>query len=209
MYGLLSKLLLSGKMNFQIGQISMFGDPMLIISASSLKRITDDAMAKDKRAIMDLYLEGWTYGFKVVNDMTSQLGLKNLEERYSVSMDIISLIGFGDYNTRSYIKGKASWRISKNPFALLYYKSDKCVDHYLRGVNAGGGSIVQEMIMYCIEEECCAQNGQYCSQANLSIDFLDKADKRFVDEQLDLNYLEKKQIDIIEMCGEKPSRFGV
>ena len=208
MYGLLSKLLLTGKMNFQIGQISMFGDPMLIISASSLKKMTDDAMAGGKRAIMDLYLQGWIYGFKITNDMTKQLGLKKFEERYSVSMDIISLIGFGDYHSKACNRGNASWHILRNPFAMQYYKTDKVVDHYLRGVNAGGGTIVQENIMYCVEYECCAQNGQYCNQSNLEIKLLDKVDKKIVDEQLDATYLDKKVVDLIEQCGEKPKRFG-
>lgn len=209
MYGLLSKLLVSGKIKFELGRISLFNDPVAIVPMISIKKMTDDAVKEGMKGIMDLYLEGWVYGFKMVDDMSRLLKLKKFEERYRVSMDIISLIGFGDYKTVSYAKGNAYFKIIKNPFALQYYKTDACVDHYLRGINAGGGTIVQENVMYCIEQECAAQNGKYCIQANLNEDYLKKADQKIVKQQLDFDYLYPKQIEIIEQCGEEPSKYGI
>jgi hypothetical protein len=208
MYTLLSKLLLSGKMKFNIGRINMFGDAMVIISANSLKKMSDDAMQNGKKGIMDLYLQGWAYGFKITLDLSKSLKLKTFEDKYRISMDIISLIGFGDYKTVSYRKGNAYWKVLNNPFAMQYYKTDKMVDHYLRGVNAGGGTIVQDNLMYCIEKECTAQNGKYCLQANLETKLLGSVDKKIVDEQLDINYLIPKQREIIESCGQKPEDYS-
>jgi len=209
MYALLTKLLVSGNIKFELGRITMFGDPVAIVPMVSLKNMTSDAVKGGKQAIQDLYLEGWVYGFKMVNDMAKRLKLNTFEEKYRVSMDIISLIGFGDYQTVSYEAGNAYWKVLKNPFALLYYPSKEKVDHYLRGVNAGGGTIVQNNIMYCIEEKCAAENGKFCLQANLDEKHLSVAKQNIVKEQLDLEYLKPRQIQIIRQCGEKPEKYGI
>ena len=159
---------------------------------------------------MELYLQGWIYGFDITSKLVKLLKLTSFEDKYRISMDIISLVGFGDYKTIEYSSGNAVWMVFENPFALSYYKTNKCMDHYMRGVNAGGGTIVQSNIMYCVELECAAQNGKYCKQTNVEEKLLKNINKTLLKEQLpDIDYLKKEQIKIIKECGENPKKYGV
>jgi len=52
--------------------------------------------------------------------------------------------------------------VDGNPFALKFYPSKKKMDFFLAGANAGGGTVVHEVLMNCVELECAAINGSYC-----------------------------------------------
>ncbi len=209
MYGLLSKLLISGKLKFENGEIILFDEPFAFVPMASLVQMTRDAIKKDKRAINDLYFYGWVYGFVVTLGMVKKFKLKKFEERYKVSMDIASLCGFGDYKTLSFKPGHSHYKVFKNPFALEFYPSKTPIDHYLRGMNAGGGTIVHEQIINCIEFECAAMNGKYCLFDNVNKEEMDKLDQNLVKSQIDYNYLLKRQKALIEECKEDPAAYGL
>lgn len=203
MYGFLSKLIISKQLKFNEGEIVLFGEPIAFMPMASLFYMTKDAIKNGKKAINDLYYYGWVYGYVLTLAMVKKFGLRKFEERYKVSMDIASLCGFGDYKTLDFVKGHSNFKVLKNPFALEFYPSKNMVDHYLRGMNAGGGSLVHMKIINCIEFECAAKNGSYCRFENLDKKRLDKVDKKLVDSQLDYKYLLKKQKTLIEDCKEK------
>jgi len=209
MYGLLTKLIISKQLKFEEGEIILFGEPIAFVPMISLIHMTRDAIKKGKKAIYDLYHYGWVYGYVVTLAMVKKFGLKKFEERYKVSMDIASLCGFGDYKTLNFVKGHSNFKVLKNPFALEFYPSKKLVDHYLRGMNAGGGTLVHMKIINCIEFKCAAQNGSFCRFENMEKKVLDKVDKKLVKSQLDYNYLLKKQEALIEECKEKPEDYGL
>jgi hypothetical protein len=211
MYAFLSKLLLTKKISFDQGKIVLFNEPYAIIAMESLKAMTDDAIKEGRKSISDLYFYGWVFGFVGVEKAMNMFKLKKFEERYKLSMDIASLIGFGDYKTLEYKKAEfAKFLAIKNPFALEYYKSDKLVDHYLRGVNAGGGTVGHEILMQCVELECGAQTGENCRFINATRDILEKTvDKKLIDTQLDMDYLESKQIEIMKKYAQDPLLYGL
>jgi hypothetical protein len=198
MYSFLSKLLMSGKLKFNEGRITAFNQPFSLVPMVSIKAMTDDAVDGGIRSISQLYFYGWIYGYEVTKELEAMFNLKKFEERYQISMQVASMVGFGDFKTSSFERGKlADFRVLKNPFALQYYKSNNLVCHYLRGMEAGGGTIVHETIMNNIEFECTCNNGEFCHHKNLSMEKLNEVDKKLVDSQLDLNYLldlEKKYV---------------
>ncbi|MCH7902708.1 hypothetical protein IIC68_03060, partial [archaeon] len=162
MYSLLSKLLITGKIKFELGKITAFSDPFALIDLHSLKEMTNDAMDDGIKSITNLYFYGWAYGYNITKNMIRMLKLKKFEERYKVSMDIVTLLGFGDYKTLKFKRGiEAHFKVIANPFALLYHPSNKFVCHYIRGMEAGGGTLVHEKLMDNIEFECAAVNGKY------------------------------------------------
>ncbi|MFH1752018.1 MAG: hypothetical protein ABH821_03730 [archaeon] len=208
MYAFLSKLLVTGKLKFKEGSIVAFDEPFALVPMTSIKSMTDDAIQEGKKGINDLYFYGWVFGYIVTKKLINTYHLKKFEERYKISMDIASLTGFGDYKTSEFERGKFShFKIFKNPFALEYYPSKTFVDHYLRGMNAGGGSLVHETLMDCVEFECTAVNGKFCRHRNLDQEGLDKVDKKLISEQLDREYLRKRQIGLIESCGDNAKDF--
>jgi hypothetical protein len=166
--------------------------------------MTEDAMKTNSKAINNLYFYGWVYGYKVTRAIMKAHGIRKFEERYKITMDFASLTGFGDYKTVEFERAKFSrFKILKNPFALEFYPSKVFVDHYLRGMNAGGGTLVHEKLIECIEFECAAVNGQYCLHRNISREYLDKIDQELIKSQLDIKYLEKREKELIEECGDK------
>ena len=213
MYGLLSKLMISGKLKFKEGEIDVFDEPFAFVHMASIMQMTKDVMEKyqkgDKQPLQDLYFYGWVYGFVTTLAMIKKFKLKIFEERYKVSMDIAALCGFGDYKTLSFIRGHAHFKVIKNPFALLFHPCNDLVDHYLRGMNAGGGTLVHEQIINCIEFECAAKNGSYCIFDNVNKSEMDKFDKNLVESQVDYDYLLKRQRILIEQCKEDPAKFGI
>jgi hypothetical protein len=209
MYGLITKLLVSGKLKFKEGEIDIFGEPFAFVPMASIIQMTRDAMKEGKRSINKLYFYGWVYGFVVTLGMVKKFKLKKFEERYKISMDIAALVGFGDYQTLNFKPGHSHFKTIKNPFALEFYPSKVLVDHYLRGMNAGGGAVVHEEIMNCIESKCAAQNGSFCLFDNASPDEMDKLDQKLVKSQLEYNYLLKRQRELILECREKPKKYGL
>lgn len=209
MYGLLTKLLISGKLKFKEGEIILFDEPIAFVPMVSIMQMTRDAIEKGKRAINDLYFYGWVYGYVVTLAMVKKFKLKKFEERYKVAMDIASLCGFGDYKTLSFRPGHSHFKVLENPFALEFYPSKQMIDHYLRGMNAGGGTLVHEEIINCIEFECTAINGSYCLMDNVNKKEMDKFDQKLVNSQIDYEYLLERQKKLIIECKEKPEEYGL
>jgi predicted hydrocarbon binding protein len=176
----------------------------------SLRAMTDDAMERGIRAITDLYFYGWVYGVFTTKELVNSFKLKKFEERYKISMDIIGVLGIGDYQTLEFQRAKfAKFKVIKDPFPLQYYPSDKFVCHYIRGMEAGGGTLVHEIIMQNIEFECAAKNNDYCVHTNLNLEELDKVDKKLVSSQIDLDYVLKRQRKILEEAGFNPDDIHV
>ncbi|MFH1391945.1 MAG: hypothetical protein ABIH20_06550 [Candidatus Diapherotrites archaeon] len=210
MYSLISKLLVTGKLKFEPGKITAFNDPFALIDLDSLKAMTDDAIVEGGNRISDLYFYGWVFGYNTTRNMISLLKLKKFEERYKISMDVIGLLGFGDYQTISFQRANhAKFKVIGNPFALLYHPSNSLVCHYIRGMEAGGGTLVHESLMDNIETECAAQNGNHCVHANLNQEKIDALDKKLVSSQMNREYVKKRQKKLIESHGDNPSRFGL
>lgn len=210
MYGILSKLLITGKLKFTNGKIIGFDLPFGLIPMSSIKSMTDDVMKKGIKDISDLYFHGWVYGYTVTKNLVKLLNLKKFEERYKVAMDIVGVVGFGDYRTLSFKQADhAKFKVLGNPFALQYYPSNKFVCHYLRGMEAGGGCWVHEILINNIEFECAAITGSNCLHMNLSPARIAEVDKKLLKSQLDIDYVIKREKEFIKDCGDDPSFFGL
>ena len=207
-YGLLTKLIVSGKLKFEEGRIVFTDHFMTLISELTLKEMTLDAMKKGKKAINQLYFYGWHYGFTFTNSYMKTFSLRPFEETFKLIMDVASLIGFGDYQTLEFRQRKFSrFKNIQNPFGLLFYPSNEKVCHYIRGMNAGGGAALHDVLMNGIELNCIANNKQYCLFMNVNNRILLENYSDVAKEQLDLKWLEGKQIELIKSYGFDPSKF--
>lgn len=200
----LRQLALGGEISFADGKISILNTPMVMVSTNSIKKMTEDATAEGLDGIARLYFEGWTYGYDITYNLVKRYKLKLGPDRYQVTMNITDLCGFGAFRTIEFKIGSYSnFYIIDNPLALMFYKEGKKdkIDHYLRGMNAGGGVVVHEILMACIEFECAAENGKRCRHMNLSDELLGKVDKKLVESQYPMDILREKEMEYIKSKG--------
>ena len=194
---------MSGKMSFSEGRINAFDLPFSLVPMTSIKAMIDDAIEGGIKEISDLYFYGWVYGYDVTKELVRLFKLRQFEERYMISMQVASMVGFGDFHTLLFKRAEvADFKVLKNPFALQYFKSKDMFCHYLRGMEAGGGTIVHESIMNNIEFECTAQNGEYCHHKNLNYTLVKKVDANLLNSQLDLKYVLKRERNHISESGD-------
>lgn len=197
----MSKMMLTGKLKFNPGKIEVLGDPMAIMSMEALKQITQDALSRGREGRMGLYYEGWVYGYTFTYRFAKVLNLKMFEERYRTIMDTAAMIGFGDFKTLEFRPGYAHYQVLANPFALQYHPSKEMADVLLAGMNAGGGSVVHEKLINCVELQCAAQNGKLCEFKNLEPKEVYKLNPALVEPQLDMETLVPKELHLIESLG--------
>lgn len=200
---LLTKLFMAGQIRFEDGKLQIMGESTAMIPMSFITEITRVAIQQGKSSFDDLYFETWIAGYKLTTKLTENFKLKKFEDRYKLSMDFVSLGGFGAYTTIDFKRGEYShFRNHKNPLALSLYPSNRAVDYFLMGANAGGGTVVHERLINCIELDCAAMNGEYCEFLNARNSILKKNYPKLVEEQLDLKYLTKKQMKFIKEQGD-------
>ena len=200
----LMQLALGGEIEFADGKIIILSTPMMMVSANSIKRMTEDAIADGIEGIARLYFEGWAYGYDITYNLVKRYKLKLGPDRYQVTMHITDVCGFGSYSTIEFKIGSYSdFYVIGNPLALMFHKEGKHdkVDHYLRGMNAGGGVVVHERFITCIELECAAENGKRCRHMNITDEMLDKVDPKLVESQYPKDILRKKEIEYIKSRG--------
>lgn len=210
MFKFLSKLMFTGKLKFEEGEIEFCGSNMTMIPMMTMKDFTDFALKEGDEAIQRLYLFGWHFGFNFTRDYMKTLDLNKFEETYKLIMDVSELIGYGEYETRDFKQREFSRFENKmNPFAKLYHPNDEKVCHFVRGMNAGGGTALHGVLMNGIEVKCTAENGKICEFLNVANNLLKEKEeyKEAVKKQLDLDWLKDKQLSYIEDYGEDPENF--
>ncbi len=208
LYAFLTKLLVSGKLKFEEGKITFTDEPMTFFPLDTLKEMTIDAMKGGKEGIMQLYFYGWHFGYTFTYHYMKSLKLKKFEETFRLIMDVASLIGYGAYKTLEFRQKKYSkFKNTKNPFGLLFYPSKDKVCHFVRGMNAGGGTALHGILMNGIELECTAVNGQFCLFVNVNNDILQKQYADLAKDQLDLSWLKSRQLALIKSFGEDTSEY--
>ncbi|NIO22605.1 MAG: hypothetical protein GTN38_01075 [Candidatus Aenigmarchaeota archaeon] len=213
MYGLVTKLLVSRQLKFEKGKIIVLEEPVCMLPLVYVRTATNLAMAhheknKADKSLEEMYFESWTAGYEITKKMTKVYKLRKFEERYKVAMDIISLFGFGDYETMKF-KGKkyAYFKVHENPFALKFHPTKKKMDIFLAGANAGGGTIVHEVLINCVELECTAINGSFCKFVNCNSEIFKEYIKRGEAYDLDWDYIVKKQIEYIKKDKERGGKI--
>jgi predicted hydrocarbon binding protein len=199
---------MSGKLKFEEGKITFTDELMTFFPLDTLKEMTIEATKKGKGGIMELYYYGWHFGYTFTYHYMKSLKLKKFEETFRLIMEVASLIGYGDYKTLEFRQKRYSkFKNIKNPFGLLFYPSKDKVCHFVRGMNAGGGTTLHRILMNGIELECTSMNGQYCLFMNCNNDILQRQFSKITAEQLDLVWLKPKQLALIKSFGEYATEY--
>lgn len=203
MYGFITKLLVSKQLKFEEGKITLLKQPMIFIPLDFYVEITKRALSS-RNDMLKTYLDAWKAGVVFMNNVSKAYKMKKFEERYKIAMDLISMAGFGGYETLEFHKDEFSkFKITNNPIADAFRPSKVPVDHILRGFNAGGGTPVHERIINTVEIRCRAIDGGFCEHVNANTGMLKKMDKKLVESQLDLKFLLPKQKKFLKEVGIK------
>jgi len=206
--GFALKLLLGGHLKFEDGKILALGEPICMLPLKYVYHATKFAMMhheniKEDKSLEELYFEAWIAGYEITKNMVRIYKLKKFEERYSVAMDAISMFGFGDYKTLKFKRAQfAYFRVISNPLALLFHPTKKKVDIFLSGANAGGGTIVHEVLINCVELDCAAINGKYCWFVNSNFELFQKYKSKGKTYDIDWDYIIKKEMVYIKADKE-------
>ena len=203
MYEFLKKLMMAQQVSFKEGHVQFLGEDVAFTPVTFLAEDTRKYIAKND--INGLYLSSWKSGYQITLKMVQKYKLKKFEERYSVAMDTVSMMGLGSYKTLEFKRAEyAHFRVFNNPLALyLKGKYKTPVDHFMRGANAGGGTIVHEIPINCIEVKCLAIGDKLCEFYNLSLPNIKSfKNQDIVNSQLDLNYLVEEEKEFIKARGD-------
>ena len=169
-YEMLAKWLISGKLKFSFGKITLLEQNIVMIPVEIFTLLTKYVLEHPSRDLeKELYLISWKTAYDYIKRFVESYNLVTFEERYKLGMDVASMAGFGAYATISYKEGHHSYfKVIGNPIAEYFFKKrgnkkiiDK-VDIILRGINAGGGTACHMKLVQDIEIECAASNGREC-----------------------------------------------
>lgn len=190
------------QVSFKEGHVQFLGEDVAFTPVSFLAEETKRYI--DSGDLTGFYFSAWKSGYNITYKMVQKYGLKKFEERYRVAMDTLSMMGLGAYKTIEFKRAEyAHFKSIDNPLAIfLRNKSELPVDHFMRGANGGGGTIVHEVLINCVEIKCAAQGGNICEFYNLNNERVDKfKNKKLLDTQLDMSYLKEVEINYIKALG--------
>ncbi len=204
----LVKLLATGHISLKEGEIKIVGQRVAAVPIEfylGLTRNTISLQEKDPDAVSRLYLNGWISGYVYMVNFEKDYKVKSEQDRYRLGMDIASFAGLGDYETTEWVPGKYSkFRILDNPIGPSLYPSKKPVDHLIRGLQGGGGSIVHHKIVQCVETSCAAVvGGSTCEMINAPMDVLEEMDlSDKTTEQINIDYVLPRQKEFVKNFGK-------
>jgi len=201
----ITKMMISGNMKFDNGQIILMGEKVFMIPVSYFVEESKKAIKEGKHEVMNIYWSAWVAGYHIMKNFIKVYKLKKFEERYKVAMDVLQLSGMGFYETINFERGKYTYfKTLNNPLPQFFYPSKEPVCHFIRGANAGGGVWVHERIMNCVEEKCESQNKKQCVFLNGSIETLkERVKKGIIKKQfVDLDSLIEREKEFVKSQGD-------
>ena len=201
----LSKLLISGNLKFENGQMVLLGEKVFIVPVNYFVEDTEKTF-DDKKKMMDIYWASWTAGYRIMKTFVKKYKLRKFEERYKIAMDVLQLAGMGHYETIEFKNKEFTYfKTRNNPLPRKLYPQKFPVCHFIRGANAGGGTWVHEKIMNGIEEKCEAQNKNVCVFLNGTTEVLKKRIKGdMIKQQLpDFDTLLAKEQEFVKKEGDE------
>lgn len=207
--GLLMKLLISKKLKFEEGLISLEGMKLNLLPSIFISELMK--YYKKEKRLDKLYMLSWLWGFAIVQKTVKEFGLKTPEQIYSIGMGFGEAMGLGLYKTHDYYPGRYTHFVIKNNPFLEYFKLDKKskepVDYLISGCMAGGGCLVHSAVCQNVEIKCMAMGSDVC-------EFLTGTEKelknrglwKFVEKRYDLKKFYPLQKDIFKNYNEKNSK---
>ncbi len=204
--GLLTKLLLTKKLKFENGLISLEGMKLNLLPSMFTSEIMRYHIKEN--SLWKLYMMSWLWGFAIVHKSIKEFNLKTPEEIYRVGMDLGEALGIGIYKTHDYYPGRYThFSIKNNPFLenmKLTEKTKEPIDYFVSGAMAGGGCFVHDAVCQNIEIKCMAMGHDVC-------EFLTGTEKELKDrglwdiakERYKLNKIYALQDDIFKNYNEK------
>ena len=162
--GLLMKLIVSKRLRFDDGLISLGDMHMNLVPSIFLSELTKYYL--DKNELEKLYILSWLAGFTTVRRVVKEFGFTNADEIYGVGMNFTEAMGIGLYKTHDYYPGRYTHFIIKNnPFLghlKLPKKRKEPIDYFISGAMGGGGCFVHKTVCQNVEVKCMSMGHKIC-----------------------------------------------
>lgn len=161
--GLLARLLMTKRLKFEEGLISLKDMHMTLVPASFIGELTHYFYKEERLPLF--YLISWIWGFILVDTIKREFKLKTPDKVYSLGMDLGEVMGIGLYKTHDYHPGRYThFVISNNPYIkyIKWLKVEKPLDYFISGCMAGGGCHVHGTICQNVETKCILVGDPYC-----------------------------------------------
>ena len=160
-----NQIFLSKQLNFEEGQLLMFGQPLVMLPATTIveiqKFIEDNYKGGDKI----IYDAAKIAGVKFVSTFKREFRPKSPQKLLETCLSVLGLAGCGKITIIKFDfeKKEATFHVTKSPWAMLRGKADKPVDNFLAGFFAGGCEEIFEKKPIDVTEIQCQVTGKsYC-----------------------------------------------
>lgn len=166
-----NQIFLSRQLKFEEGELSMFGQPIIMLPASTIvelqKFIEDNYKGGDKI----IYNAAKNAGVKFVSTFKKQFSPKSPQKLLETCLSVLSLAGCGKITIIKFDfqKTSAVFHVTRSPWAASRGKSKVPVDNFLGGFFAGGCEEIFEKRPIDVKEIICEAMGKaFCEFTTIS-----------------------------------------
>ena len=160
----LNQLFLSKQMKFEDGELSIFNQPVVMMPAYTIVEMQKIIENGNKNGTKIIYDAAKSAGVKYVSTFKKKFKQKP-EKLLETCLNILSLGGSGKITVVKFDfeKKRATFHVTKSPWAMLRGKEKYPVDNFLSGFFAGGCEEIFESRPIDVKEVSCQAMGKsYC-----------------------------------------------
>lgn len=160
-----SKLLIARQLKFEKGQMSIFGERVLIFPIDMVKIIIEKSI-KDKAFATSIYDAAKQSVRSFCQNVNSRLGIKKPKDMLDILLNLTEMNGYGQIEPIKvdYENKFATFHLHGLPSQALFgkVKNVKTVDVYWCGLVAGGMTFVFNTDVDCVETRCVVTGKESC-----------------------------------------------
>jgi predicted hydrocarbon binding protein len=172
MFDVFKKLLMARQIQFEKGKLELLGQPVVFVPVQMFSHLIKHT--KNSQKIANLIYTGCKLASEDFSKMMNKkYKFKTRRDFSKWLIDLFSLSGWGILTLEKldFEGGEAIFHLKDSPVCKMYGRSDKPIDHAIRGLLAGGGHGILAKEVNAIETKCVSMGGTYC-------EFILKAQKR-------------------------------
>lgn len=166
-----NQLFLSRQMKFDEGELTIFGQPVVMMPAYTIVELQKFIEYNYKNGTQIIYKAAKAAGIKYVSTFKKQFNPKSPESLLETCLNLLGLGGSGKITIIKFnFKSKSAvFHVTNSPWAMLRGREKFPVDNFLAGFLAGGCEEIFNKRPIDIKEITCQAMGKsYCEFITIS-----------------------------------------
>lgn len=182
MFTLMAKLLMSKQVKFSDGRLELMGIRDSFTPGVTFVEIQKELMKSGRQHL--IYSSAKKSGYNWFKYMSKVYSGMKQTEAVKWGVDLMSLSGWGipTLEKLDLEKKITIFNLKNSTVAKLYGKSSTPVDHFFRGLTAGGGSYILNEDLDCVETHCLSKGDGFCRFLVAPINLLEVSSKSLRDD---------------------------